>query len=770
MNADQIVQQLLDDPSFASCVSAYRELPARSGTYVDFPAGLDRRLISALQRRGIQRLYSHQAEAINHVLAGRSVVVVTPTASGKTLCYNVPVVSAIMDDPSARAIYLFPTKALSQDQLAELHSLVDALDIDLKTFTYDGDTPADARRAVRQAGHIVVTNPDMLHTGILPHHTRWHQLFENLRYVVIDELHSYRGVFGSHVANVIRRLRRICRFYGSDPQFICCSATIANPAELAGQLTETDVKLVDGNGAPSGPKHVVLYNPPVTDRRLGIRRSSILSSREIAGTFVGNDVQTIVFGRSRTTVELLLTYLRSDAPPSRRETIRGYRGGYLPGERRAIERGLRDGSVRAVVSTNALELGIDIGGLDACVVTGYPGTIASAWQQIGRAGRTAASSVAVIVAGSSPLDQYVVTHPEYMFDSSPESGLINANNVHVLLSQMKCAAFELPFRDGERFGTADSVESFLRYLGEAGLLHHVDGAWHWMSDSFPAEEVSLRSAFTDNVVIVDQELPARVIGEIDRTSAPTMVHDEAIYLHGAVQYQVERLDLEEKKAYVRKVDVDYYTDAQLAVKIGVMEVDGRDENRSHGEVAVTYLPTIFKKIKFDTHENVGWGKIHLTEDTMHTRAYWLWIPGAVADALPPAEVETGLTGLAQVLANLAPLYLMCDPRDLRAWAEVKAPFTEAPTIFLYDVIPGGVGFSRRLYEMHETLLSGALDLVSGCPCDRGCPSCVGPQFEGGPNAKLQALRLVDVLRVQKSPVGVAPLVARAEHESLSSMQ
>ncbi|HZT97474.1 MAG TPA: DEAD/DEAH box helicase, partial [Chloroflexota bacterium] len=658
----------------------------------------------------------------------------------------------------------FPTKALSQDQYAELHGLIGALGVDVKTYTYDGDTPPSARRAIRLAGHIVVTNPDMLHTGILPHHTRWVKLFENLRYVVIDELHTYRGVFGSHVANVIRRLKRICAFYGSKPRFICCSATIANPRELASNLVEDDVVLVDGNGAPSGPKHVILYNPPVVDRALGIRKSSILASRAIAGNFVRNGIQTIAFGRTRTTVEILLTYLRADAGDGRRESIRGYRGGYLPQERRTIERGLRDGSVRAVVSTNALELGIDIGGLDACVLTGYPGTIASAWQQIGRAGRKTKSSVAVVVASSSPLDQYVITHPDYVFDSSPETALINADNLHILMSHIKCAAFELPFRDGEAFGGGDSTESFLQYLAEAGLLHYVDGRWHWMSETFPAEEISLRSASTDNVVIVDQELPARVIGEIDRTSAPVMVHEEAIYLHGAVQYQVEKLDLEEKKAFVKRVDVDYYTDAELAVRVAVLEEMGREEvGRAHGEVAVTYLPTIFKKIKFDTHENVGWGRIHLAEDTMHTRAYWLWLPPAITEGLPSAEVEMGLSGLAHVLANLSPLYLMCDPRDLRVWQETKSTFTGAPTIYLYDAIPGGIGFSSRLYEMHRTLLKGAGDLVAGCPCDSGCPSCVGPSFDNRRTAKLQALRLVDILLQ-------APSMAASRAQTVASGQ
>ena len=497
VNADQIVHQLLDDPAFAGCVTAHRELSAREGEYEEFPASLDGRLIASLQKRGIMQLYSHQAEAIAHALDGKNVCIVTPTASGKTLCYNIPVVSVRSSPTPVLVPCIFSRQRRSaQDQLAELQTLVATLEIDLKTFTYDGDTPAEARRAVRQAGHIVVTNPDMLHTGVLPHHTRWVRLFENLRFVVIDELHTYRGVFGSHVANVIRRLNRICEFYGAQPQFICCSATIANPAELAAGLIEQDVELVERNGAPSGPKHIILYNPPVVDRSARHQRRALSWRRAgIAGSFVGNGVQTIVFGRSRTTVEILLDLSPGGCSHRPCEmSIRGYRGGYLPEERRTIERGLRDGSVRAVVSTNALELGIDIGGLDACVLTGYPGTIASAWQQIGRAGSTSASSVAVMVGSSSPMDQYVITHSDFIFEKSPETALINANNLHILMSQIKCAAFELPFRDEEQFGKADSTESFLEYLSESGLLHHVDGNWHWMSDSFPAEEISLRSA------------------------------------------------------------------------------------------------------------------------------------------------------------------------------------------------------------------------------------------------------------------------------------
>ncbi|MGI8968085.1 MAG: DEAD/DEAH box helicase [Chloroflexota bacterium] len=744
MQIDQIVEQLLNDPRQASTVAAYHDIPARAASLSPFPAGIEPRLIEALRRRGMDALYTHQRAAADAALSGKNVAVVTPTASGKTLCYNLPVLNGILTDPSARALYLFPTKALAQDQLHELHALIEHLNVDIKTYTYDGDTPQTARRAIRSAGHIVVTNPDMLHTGILPHHTRWFQLFENLRYVVIDELHVYRGVFGSHVANVIRRLRRLCRYYGSDPVFICCSATIANPRELAERVIDAPVLLVDENGAPSGRKHVLLVNPPVVNRQLGLRASSRIVARDVAVNFLRNSVQTIVFARSRTGVELLLGYLREAVAPGKRDSVRGYRSGYLPLHRRQIEQGLRDGSVRGVVATNALELGIDIGALDACVVTGFPGTIASAWQQMGRAGRRHESSVAVLVLNSNPLDQFLAANPDYFFGKSPEAGLIDPNNLIVLVSHIKCAAFELPFEDGERFGV-ETTEEILQFLEEAGVLHHRTGVWHWTSDSFPAQEVSLRTAAADNVIIIDSGPPARVVGEMDRSSAPTMLHEEAIYIHEGQQYQVEVLDLAEKKAYVSAVDVDYYTDAEQAVKIRVLEVDRAEGGRNHGQVEVTYLPTIYKKIRLQTQENVGWGQIHLDEDPFPTTAYWTTIPENIASSLPSAEMESGLRGLAHVIGQVAPIFLMCDPGDLAVWSEVKSTFTRAPTVYIYDRVPGGIGFSERLFRMHQQLLANAGTLVTKCPCARGCPSCIGPQFEGGLNPKLSALQLLGVL-------------------------
>ncbi len=734
------------DPDLGPSFAFWERLPARPPAYAAFPPKLDRRLVEALRRQGIDRLYTHQAEAIAAVLRRENVAVVTPTASGKTLCYNLPVLQSLLDQPECRALYLFPTKALAQDQVDELHGLVTDLGVDIKTYTYDGDTPADARRAIRTAGHVVVTNPDMLHSGILPHHTKWMKLFENLRFVVIDELHQYRGVFGSHVANVVRRLRRVCRFYGSDPVFICSSATIANPGELAEGLIGAPVTVVDQNGAPSGEKVVAIYNPPVINRELSIRRSALRAAQGLAARLIRDNVQTIVFAPSRVTVELMLRRLRDGMRPKPGETpaIEGYRSGYLPRERRAIEAGLRSGAIRGVVATNALELGIDIGGLDAAVLLGYPGTVASAWQQMGRAGRRDASSFAVLVANSTPLNQYLARNPRYLFDSTPEAARINPDNLAVLVSHLKCAAFELPFEHDEAFGS--ETADLLALLADEGILHEAGGRYHWMAETYPAEHVSLRTAAIDNFVVIEQGPKPRVIGEVDRPSAPLLIHEEAIYMHGGRQFHVDRLDWKEKKAYVRPVDVDYYTDANLAVDLKVLEKAAEAPDlgarRFHGDVAITYLATVFKKIKLDTQENVGWGKISIPQEDMHTTSYWLALADGVGADFEPAALEAGLWGVAHLLAGVAPLFLMCDPKDLQEVAQVRSPFTGSPTIFLYETTPGGVGLAQGLYEAHASVLRAALDLARGCPCPAGCPSCVGPGPDETAGSKQAAVRLL----------------------------
>ncbi len=744
-----VAERLLSVLESKPTETVVRRIPPREARHGDWPDAVHPHLIETLRKRGIERPFIHQTEAIEHAAAGRNVVVVTPTASGKTLCYNAPVLSTILRDPSARALYLFPTKALAQDQLDELHGLITDLRADIRTFTYDGDTPADARRAVRAAGHVVLTNPDMLHTAILPHHTKWVKLFESLEYVVIDELHVARGVFGSHVANVIRRLRRICQFYGSDPTFILCSATIANPGELAHALVGEPVEVVTENGAPQGERVVAIHNPPVVNRELGIRQSSIKAARDIAADLVRAGVQTIVFAPSRMRVEILLTYLRETLRqrPGQGERIAGYRGGYLPNERRNIERGLRDGSVRAVVATNALELGIDIGGMGASVVTGYPGSLASLWQQFGRAGRTRETSLSVLVASSNPLDQYVATHPEFVFERSVERALIDPDNLFVLASHLKCAAFELPFAEGEGFGA--HTGELLDILVEEGVLQRAGNRYHWMSEAYPAEEVSLRTASIDNFVIIEQGPRTQVIGECDRPSAPLLIHEDAIYIHRGQQYQVERLDWDDKKAYVTPVDVDYYTDAQLAVELKVLEAfraDGAAAGQHEvGEVAITFLATIFKKVKLHTHENVGWGKIAIPEANMHTTSYWLSFDESAVKGLGRDELAAGLEGVGHLARNLAPVYCLCDPHDIGVSVHVKSPYNARPTVFLYDSVPGGVGLAERLFEVRDELAEACLGLVNACTCPNGCPGCVGPQVELKSPAKKSARRLLERL-------------------------
>lgn len=739
MTLSEFVRALRDDPRFMENVTEWRVLPARKAKYAPFPQELDARIVQVLKARGIERLYTHQRQALDCALAGRDFVVVTPTASGKTLCYNLPVLNAILKDDAARALYLFPTKALSSDQVSELYSMVEALGADIKAFTYDGDTPASARTAIRQAGHVVVTNPDMLHQGILPHHTKWVRLFENLKYVVIDEIHAYRGVFGSNLANVLRRLERICAFYGAHPTFICCSATIHNPKELAENMTARSMTMIDDNGAPAGRRHVIFYNPPVINRQLGIRAGSLPTTRDIAARLVRAGVQSIVFARSRLAVEVLVRYAKDIVrdPLGNAGRVRGYRGGYLPTLRREIERELRAGNVDLVVSTNALELGIDIGQLDACVMCGYPGTIASTWQQAGRAGRRSNESLMILVASSNPLDQYIIGHPDYFFGQSPERAFINPDNLYILLNHLKCAAYELPFQEGEKFGNVEETDELLHYLADQNILRLVSGRWYWMAEEFPQAGVNLRSASDQNFLIIDITNPKkhRVIGEMDRFTVPMLLHKYAIYMHEGRQYQVEELDFDDKKAYIREVDVGYYTDADLTTSLKVLDEFESEPlgllSRHRGEVLVSSIVTLFKKIRFDTHENLGWGPVTLPELEMQTTACWWTLPAGMEAKYGKDDMKTAMVALAYLMRHIAPMYLMCASTDISVVYHVKDPFSDQPTVYLYDHIPGGVGLSDRVYEMNMELFIEARRMLAACPCENGCPSCVGAESVGG---------------------------------------
>ena len=737
-----------------SPVRAIRRQPARPAVTAPFPDSLTPVLRTALRERGIHELYSHQAEAFSLANQGRNIVVVTPTASGKTLCYNLPAINRILAEPGARAMYLFPTKALAEDQLHGFRSLNEGLDQEIRAFTYDGDTPQDARRAIRERANVVLTNPDMLHSGILPHHTKWAKLFENLRFFVIDELHYYRGVYGSHLANLLRRLKRVCEFYGSSPQFICCSATIANPKELAESLTGLPFELIGTSGAPSGEKFFVFYNPPVINRELGIRRSYLHETRRVALEFIDRGQQTLVFANNRLATEVLLTYLKTacEQRPMGPDMVRGYRGGYLPRERRDIERKLRDGDIRAVVATNALELGIDIGSLDVVVLAGYPGTIASTLQRAGRAGRRATSSLAVLVASSAPVDQYIVEHPDYFFDRPPEFAHINPDNLEIALNHLRCAAFELPVREGEKFGNHDTGE-LCRFLEETGFLHFSGGAWHWTSDTYPADAVSLRAVTSDNFVVVDITGDHKVIADVSFPTALTTLHEKAIYLHEARQYQVERFDYDGRKAYVRRVDCDYFTDAIDYTQVKILEEYASaplagSASAAHGDVRVNTQVVGWKKVKFFTLENVGAGHLSMPEQEMHTTSFWLHFPASFLRQFPDISAQdkqSGLSGLANALQSMASLLLMCDPRDLGV-AITEDPangVTEyEPNLYLYDAYPGGIGQSAPLFKLAPLLLQRTAELIAGCSCEHGCPSCVGPIGEVGEMGKQVAARLL----------------------------
>ena len=734
-----IVDALRSDRDFMSCVTRWERIPPREGSYDDLPADLHPILSTTLAERGVERLYSHQAESYHAVRAGRNVVVVTPTASGKTLCYNLPVLQTILEQPEARALYLFPTKALSQDQQAELNDSILYGDLPVKVATYDGDTPPSVRASARTTGQVIISNPDMLHAGVLPNHPKWIAFLKNLKFVVIDELHSYRGVFGSHVTNLIRRLKRVARFYGTDPVFICSSATIGNPAELAEHVLGEEVTLIDNNGAPAGEKHIVLYNPAMVDAVQGIRRGVVNEAQKIALKLLRARIKTIVFAKSRVRTELIASYINRSLEnvytDNERLRVEAYRGGYLPSERRAVEKGLRDGSIHGVVSTNALELGIDIGGLDAAVLAGFPGSISSSWQQAGRAGRKSDISLAVLVSSSNPLDQYMATHGEYFFGRNPESAFVDPDNMYIVIDHLKCAVFELPFSEGESY--AGPIGEYLDYLEEEGTIRRSGSRYYWADRAYPAEEISLRSATSDNVIIVDATHGRdAVIGEMDRPSAKEMLFDNAIYIHRGTQYVVTQLDLPNRRAYVEETSVNYFTDALVKRDIKVLEEDSRAETAGAravvGDVLVRTQVAKFKKIRYHSHENVGYGDIHLPEEEMHTRIVALVFAedttaGAALAALPAEQHAGTVARLGTVIKNVAPVFLLCEPRDIGIAERIRDPHFEAPCLYVYDAYPGGSGLAEAFVEKAAPVLAAAYELVSQCPCEEGCPSCVGPR-------------------------------------------
>lgn len=823
-----ILSRWRSHPSIANNVVDWRVIAPKPAESTEYPGKISPQLVQSLKTRGVQNLYKHQALSYQAINQGHNVAVVSGTASGKTLCYNLPVIDSLIKIPDGTALYLFPTKALAQDQLTNLRALINQLDIgdSIQANIYDGDTPQHLRSHLRQKSSIILSNPDMLHTGILPHHTGWKDFFTALRFIVIDEMHAYRGVFGSHVANVIRRLKRISRFYGSQPQFILTSATIANPKGLAEGLIEKPVRVIDQDGSPHGERHFIIYNPPLVDKKMGIRQSSLLEGSYLAGKLLDENIQTIIFGRTRRSIELILTYLRQRDPHGNPNRLRGYRSGYLPRERRAIEEGLRSGEVQGVVATSALELGIDIGNMDAAVLIGYPGSIAATRQQAGRAGRKLAPSLSILVTAPNAMDQYLARHPEYFFERSPEHALIAPNNLLILLQHIRCAAFELPFSKDEGFGAieAQKLQAFLELLAQNGELFQQDERFYWMADQYPAAQISLRNVTPDNItLIVKGPYRQDTIGQVDLISAFWMVHPEAIYLHEGTSYLVEELDLQAGVAYLQPTTVDYYTQARQTVEIeekAILKTESiRGASKSLGEILVTTQVTDYRKVRWFTHEHLGGGTVDLPPTLLNTVGFWislndetvsklkdqmLWnadkndygpewdairqrvlnrdgnrcqvcgTPATVAPlhihhiqpfrsftdrdaanqlqnliALCPTchrkaetnvRIRSGMAGFSYVLHNLAPLLIMCDSEDIGVHYDPNSSLGDGqPTVVIYDNIPGGLGLSENLYEMHATLLLQGYDTIAHCECEDGCPSCVGPIGEESSGGKAESL-------------------------------
>lgn len=778
---------------YRGCITGEAQTPAQAARYAPLPEDLDGRLRAALQARGVARLYSHQAQAWAAVAGGAHCVIATPTASGKTLCFNGPVLDAALKQ-QAKALYLFPTKALAQDQVAELLELNRAGELGVRAYTFDGDTPSDARQAVRTRGDVVVTNPDMLHQAILPHHTKWAQFFQSLRYIVIDEVHSYRGVFGAHVANVLRRLQRICAFYGVRPQYICCSATIGNPREHAAALTGQPMQAITDSGAPRGASHLLFWNPPPVNPDLGIRASARSQVSKLARMTLKAGLKAILFAQSRLMVEVLTKYLKDvfDHDPRKPARVRAYRGGYLPDERRLTERLMRQGAIDAIVSTSALELGVDIGALDVALLCGYPGSIAATRQRLGRAGRRQQSALGVLVAGSDALDQFVVRNPGYFLEQSPEHARIDPDQLLILLDHIRCAAFELPFGEGDAYGTRD-IREFLAYLADEGVLHRDGARWHWIDDSYPANAVNLRSVADGNFVVVDRTGGRQtIIAEVDYSSAALTLYEGAIYMVQSVPWQVEKLDWTGRKAYVTRTHVDYYTDAIDYTRLKPLaefgEAPAGEGRARHGEVHVVTRVTGYKKIRYYSHENIGYGPVNLPDQQLQTTALWWQLTPQAIDRAFASRFEAldGFLGAAYALHTVATLLSMCEPRDLgkavgsgEEWSaqvsakgrgELRGPGGEAldaraladfaPTVYLYDNYPGGIGLSRPLFERRDELIGAAIALVSGCRCGAGCPACVGPILASDERRAPRASALA-VLRLLRAPTSAAKAVERA---------
>lgn len=835
MNINNTLEEWLQEPEFIDNIAYRQQTPARRAEYVPFPDSIPAHVQEILRSKGITALYSHQADAINAIFAGENVVLSTGTSSGKSLCYTIPILSRQKSDPGATALLLFPTKALTNDQYNTFASYARSIEGDaIIPAIYDGDTPSHQRSTIRKSATILMTNPDMLHQGILPHHTNWAKVFSKLRYVVIDEMHIYRGVFGSHFANLIRRLRRICAFYNAYPQFILTSATIGNPEELANSLIEQPVKLFDRDCSPKGPANLLVFNPPFVDEKLGIRKSSLDYGVSFSQKLIRKDHQTLIFARTRRTVEMLLVYLRNRLDRNEQESVRGYRSGYLRAERREIEQGLKQGRLKAVFSTSALELGVDIGNLDAVILVGFPGTVATARQRIGRAGRKQQASLAILIVTNDAIDQYLANHPEYLVENNPEQALIDPQNLIILLQHIRCAAFELPFNKSEGFGSMSAAElsRFLELLESTGVITRQGEDYFWLADQYPAAEVSLRSSTPDIVSLnrIGERGEKNLIGQVDATAARWFVHKDAIYLHDAEMFEVVELNLEEGVCLLKPSRAEYYTIPVIDTKIIhydlTSSVGYQNYSANYGSLDLEISINSYQRKRWNSNELLGVGQLDMPPQQLHTTGFWLGLHPGYIDTLREKNlwgsdpnvygpnwqtlrqkiilrdanvcrgcgnrfessklhvhhlvpfrnfespvlanqasnlvslcaachrkaelavmVRSGLAASAYALRGIAPLLIMCDREDISLMSESRSILNESnPAILVYDKVPGGIGLSRKLYDYRNLWIEKAVEVIQECPCESGCPACVGPIGEPGYGGKREALALLTGLR------------------------
>ena len=844
---ESLLEQWRTDPTIHGNISAWKIIPSRKAEFCPYPENLHPAIKIGLNKVGISALYAHQAKSYKLVQRGENITISTGTASGKTLCYNLPIIDHLLNNEKSRALYLFPTKALAQDQLAVINKLLDLVQDTggsndnspaILPLTYDGDTSPSSRLSIRKKSRLILSNPDMLHMGILPNHPKWASFFQGLRFIVIDEMHTYRGVFGSHVANVIRRAKRIANFYGGNPQYVLTSATIGNPQELAESLIEEPVIVIDEDGSERGEKHFLLYNPPVIDPELGVRTPMFQEILRLLEEVLTRGIQTIVFGRSRRSVEVMLSNIRDLASNMNlmngktENSIRAYRSGYLPKQRREIEVGLRQGSVKTVIATTALELGIDIGQMEVAILAGYPGTIAGTWQQSGRAGRNQETSLAVLVASGNLVDQFLANKPDYFFGQKPEIALIDSNNLLILLDHLKCALYELPFDFNDTYGNLNpkATMDFLELLNIKGEAYKSGDKYFWMSDRNPAMSFSLRNVTSSRFLLQDISSTTKTtIGEIDGESVFWMVHPNAIYLHEGDKFLVNDLDLEQKVVRLQPIMVDYFTRPKEETEINILGSMSSESvvgaTKSFGEISLTTQIVGYQIIKQGSLDLLGYRELSLPQSTLHTYAYWIMINASTVNRLrnvglwksernkygsswktqrekarerdkytcklcgkqesgtafhvhhknpfrkftthleanvltnlitlcpvchrrveSRVRIRSSIAGLGYIIGNLVPLFVMCDTRDIGVIQDAKSSFNnENPLIAIYDKIPGGIGFSHRLYNKHDDLLRDSLDLASNCKCMDGCPSCVGPGGELGDGSKSETIALLNCL-------------------------